>query len=237
MAPRRAVYLMTGVILATIVACVSLQPSTPTPPQSSTASESADAESQGSESQDLEVDKARPDTKIVTMSIEGEATEVELKLFQHEDLPFTTYYPADGFIPEVTASNRGTNAQFFFSPTGEKDENAYIRFFLPARAMSVETMQDVILGEQGLLITNNWELVDRTTIVSYPWVKEMMLYRQPGNEQMAVGAIYIGQADEGAFYALLHYPIEYGDGFEPRANILLENLQFSESDNPASRVE
>jgi hypothetical protein len=220
MISRTAVYLSVTGILAILVACVSLQSkngNSPATPADNAAPADSAAEQGG---------KVQPDTKIITMNLEGESEEVELKLFQHSSLPFTTYYPAKSFTPELRSSEDGVGVRFYFSPTGEKNAAAYICFFLPNRSDNLEDMQELVLGDRGLLVSNQWELLDRTNIVSYSWAEEKMLYRQQAGGEQMVGAIYVGQEAGYTFYTVTHYPIEYGDGFEPRSNILLENLQF-----------
>jgi hypothetical protein len=224
MISRNMVYWLIGGMLAATTACASLHSRESNfpglPPSPAASNSSTDASPSGPP------DKVQPDSKIITMSLEGEASEVELKLFQHQALPFTTYYPAQAFTPEVRTSKDGVEVWFYFSPTGVKDENAYLSFFLPNRSTNVETMQNMILGDRGLLVDNQWELLDRTDIVSYGWAEEKLLYQHRKGGEQAVGAIYVGEEDGQAFYTLTHYPVEYGDGFEPRSNIILENLQF-----------
>jgi hypothetical protein len=173
----------------------------------------------------------RPDTRVIPMTIEGQVIEMELELFDQQPLPFTTYVPTKDFENEVNSSNQGTVAQFFFSPTGKKNEAAYVQIFLPARYTTIEDMRELLLNEQGLLATNRWQLVDRTDIVSYPWAREKLIYQQQVEKQNFVGSIYIGDYQGRAFYALTHYPIEFVDGFEPRSTIMLENLQFRDENS------
>lgn len=173
----------------------------------------------------------RPDTRVMPMTIEGQVVEMELELFDKQPLPFTTYVPTKDFQNEVNSSDQGTVAQFFFSPTGQKNEAAYVQIFLPARYTTVEDMRELLLNDQGLLATNRWQLVDRTDIVSYPWAREKLIYQQQVKEQNFVGSIYIGDYRGRAFYALTHYPAEYVDGFEPRSTIMLENLQFRDENS------
>lgn len=175
----------------------------------------------------------RPDTRVMPMAIEGQVTEMELQLFDQLPLPFTTYFPVRDFQSKVSHSEQGTVAQFTFSVKGKKNESAYVQIFLPAQRTSIEEMQGLLLNEQGLLAINSWQLVDRTEIVSYPWAREKLIYRQQSGEQLYVGSIYIGDYEGRSFYALTHYPVEYADGFEPRSTIMLENLQFR-SENSAS---
>jgi hypothetical protein len=217
-----------GAIVASMVACVSLQSGETHQPISPIQSTSTPV--RGAES-----DKTRPDTKIVTVNLEGQATQMELRLFHQDMIPFTTYYPVGGFVPAVEQSEteQATTVQFQFSPTETKDDQAYITVFIPDRALSTQALQDLILGERGLLVTNQWELVDRTDIVSYPWATEKLIYQHYGDingseAERMVGSIYFGQEGGQTFYVITHYPIEYGDGFEPRSSIVLENLQFDD---------
>lgn len=174
----------------------------------------------------IAIPSGRPDTRIMPMTIEGRVIEMELSLFDKQPLPFSTYVPTKDFQSEVTASEQGTVAQFFFSPKGKKDQTAYVQIFLPARQTSVEEMQQLLLDGQGLLAENRWNLVDRTNIVSYSWATEKLIYQQKTDKQNFVGSIYIGDHQGQAFYALTHYPAASMNSFEPRSTIMLENLQF-----------
>jgi hypothetical protein len=160
------------------------------------------------------------------MTVDGKAVELELHLFNQATLPFTTYVPIKDFQNEVNSSNQGTVAQFFFTPKAQKKSSAYVQIFLPAQQTSIEEMRDLLMGDRGLLSSNNWQLVDRTDIVSYPWAREKLIYQQRTGNQNFLGAIYIGENQGRSFYALTHYPTEYSDSFEPRSTVMLENLQF-----------
>ncbi|WNZ22994.1 hypothetical protein HJG54_09050 [Leptolyngbya sp. NK1-12] len=232
MKPRQAIYLLLGIGLS-ISGCTSLgsakQAATSdtslTAPVESPAESPVEllAENAGPSSV---TEKLRPDTRIMPMTIEGEVVEMELRLFDQSALPFTTYVPKKDFQDKVDSSDQGTVAQFIFSPGGKKDETAYVQIFMPSRRTTVEEMRELLLSENGLLATNNWELVDRTDIVSYAWAREKLIYQQRADKTDYFGSIYIGDYQGRSFYALTHYPAEYGDGFEPRSTIMLENLQF-----------
>lgn len=225
--PHSLIYGLVGVIvLATGIACVSFQsgisksptPSATTPSPSATSSPIDEAASE----------RDRPDTKIITMNLEGRSTEVELRLYEKESLPFFTYYPTKNFTPEFKPLEEGDRLRFYFTAKGKKDEEAYVSFFQPDETTSPEAMLETIMGADGLLVRNKWELVDRTDIVSYPWAVEKLIYQQQKEDDLIVGAIYIGAKDGQAFYVLTHYSEEYSDRFDPTANIMLENLQFND---------
>jgi hypothetical protein len=173
----------------------------------------------------------QPASRVIPLSIEGQSVEVELKLFNSADVPFTTYVPEKDFQSNVSGSGEGQGIRFYYSPTGKKDENAYVQMFMPSSPNSVEDIRQLILGDQGVMASNQWELVDRTDVISYPWAKEKLTYQQQNrgtDGEMVIGAIYIGENKGKAFYVLTHYPAEYLDGFEPRSAVILENLQFRE---------
>lgn len=173
----------------------------------------------------------QPESRVIPLSIEGQPIEVELKLFNPVDAPFTTYVPAKDFQSDVSGSGEGQGIRFYYSPTGKKDVSAYVQMFMPSSPSSVEDIRQLILGDAGIMASNQWELVDRTDVISYPWAKEKLTYQQPTQGaagSMIIGAIYIGEDKGRAFYILTHYPAEYSDGFEPRSAVILENLQFRE---------
>lgn len=225
---QRLIQPFLGVGFSLLVGCSLLSSNNvPAANPSTTASNESPAATVPAPSSEQE----RPDTRVIPMTIEGQVIEMELQLFDQQPLPFTTYVPAEDFQNEVNSSDQGTVAQFFFSPTGKKDEAAYVQIFLPARYTTIEDMRGLLLSDQGLLASNRWQLVDRTDIVSYPWAREKLIYQQQVKEQNFVGSIYIGDYQGRAFYALTHYPAEYGDGFEPRSTIMLENLQFRDENS------
>jgi hypothetical protein len=171
----------------------------------------------------------QPETRVTPISIEGQSIEVELQLFNQPSLAFTTYVPTKEFQTHIETSDEGLGARFYYSPTGKKDENAYLYLYQPSSDNnSLEAVRQLILGDQGVMASNQWELGDRTDIVSYPWAKEKLTYQQQTPNGLAVGAIYIGENQGKAFYVLTHYPAEYTDGFEPRSAVILENLKFRE---------
>jgi len=196
----------------------------PTAPPSPSPSSTANATTQSSR-------QFQPESRVIALSIEGQPVEVELKLFNPVEVPFTTYVPAKDFQSDISGLNKGQGIHFYYSPTGKKDENAYVQMFMPDSPNSVEDIRQLILGDEGIMASNQWELVDRTDVISYPWAKEKLTYQQQTGGaagEMAIGAIYIGEDKGKAFYVLTHYPAEYSDGFEPRSAVILENLQFKE---------
>lgn len=225
MKPQQAIYGLFGVSFVVLASCTVLRSNQQTADSTANPTTASPTESP-SPSPSPSSEENRPDTRVMPMTIEGKIIELELRLFDQPRVPFTTYVPTKDFQNEVTSSKTGTVAQFFFSPKGKKDETAYVQIFLPTQQTSIEDMRGLLLDNQGLLASNNWELVDRTDIVSYPWAREKLIYQQQSGKRSFIGSIYIGDYDGRSFYALTHYPAEYSNGFEPRSTIMLENLQF-----------
>jgi hypothetical protein len=236
MKPRKINFLWVGAGLSTLLISVLLAYTLPffdrLNPSSSSKSPTASPSPSGAANVTTQGSKQfQPESRVIPLSIEGQSVEVELRLFNPAGVSFTTYVPAKDFQSDVSGSGEGQGIRFYFSPTGKKDKNAYVQMFMPSSPNSVEDIRQLILGDQGVMASNQWELVDRTDIISYPWAKEKLTYQQQTQGtagEMIIGSIYIGEDKGKAFYILTHYPAEYSDGFEPRSAVILENLQFRE---------
>lgn len=192
--------------------------------QSTTESPAATNNNQLEPTADTKRDAERPSTKTDTISIEGEKSEVTLKLYDELSQIFTTYFPKDDFVAESVSSGEGTGSTFYFNIDGNKNSDVYVSVFFPNGVNSAEQLERLLTAKGGLVQTNQWQMENRTKDVPYSWAKEKILYKQPGNEQNILAALYIGEANGKVFYVITHYPAEYGDGFAPRADFILKNL-------------
>ncbi|WP_414566451.1 MULTISPECIES: hypothetical protein [unclassified Anabaena] len=167
----------------------------------------------------------RPETKTATISIEGEETPINLRLYQEYSQLFTTYYPDEDFISEGVSSGEGTGVRFISNFDGNKNEDAYVSFSFLNSFQTLEQLRNFVNGASGLIASNGWQIVNQTQDASYPWSQEQIVFREG---QDITGVIYLGEQNGKVFYAVTHYPLEYGDGFAPRADFILQNLQVSE---------
>lgn len=228
-----------GAILAlsTIAACTSGSNNTvdsgvssdranvPTQSEQSTAqSPAATNKNQLEPTADTKRDSEKPSTKTDTISIEGEKSEVTLKLYDELSQIFTTYFPKDDFVAESVSSGEGTGSLFYFNIDGNKNSDAYVSVFFPNEVNNAEQLERLLTAKGGLVQTNQWQMENRTKDIPYSWAKEKIIYKQPGSEQNILAALYIGEANGKVFYVITHYPAEYGDGFAPRADFILKNL-------------
>lgn len=229
-----------GAILAlsTIAACTSGSNNTvdsdvgsdranvPTTNEQSTAeSPAATNNNQLEPTADTKGDSKRPSTKTDTISIEGEKSEVTLKLYDELSQIFTTYFPKDDFVAESVSSGEGTGSTFYFNIDGNKNSDVYVSVFFPNDVNNAEQLERLLTAKGGLVQKNQWQMENRTKDVPYSWAKEKILYKQPGSEQNILAALYIGEANGKVFYVITRYPAEYGDGFAPRADFILKNLE------------
>ncbi|MBK1987946.1 hypothetical protein A0J48_010405 [Sphaerospermopsis aphanizomenoides BCCUSP55] len=166
--------------------------------------------------------KNRPSKKTTTISIEGEKTQITLQLYQSKNL-LTTYFPDPDFRAESTASGEGQSVRFIVNFGGIKNENAYVHIAFLNNLKTLGQVRNFINGKRGLIASNKWRVVSRTANVPYPWAKEKINFSK-GKD--IVGEIYLGEQKGKAFYVITHYPVEYGDGFAPREDVILRNLEI-----------
>lgn len=223
---RNLGHILTGVLLAAVVACAPPSTQTPSASQDTQLESEASSDESSPEAQSYSESSA-PETKTAQLSVEGETTEIELERFVSESSPFITYFPAEDFMPEVAGESKEEGDRFYFSPTGTPDQKAYVQIVFPEGASSSEDVKELVLGGKGLLAANNWDEVSQNSSSAYPWAVEEIIYEQDTEAEIYTGVVYIGEQNGEAFYVVTHAPVEYGDGFDPRANMILENLEIS----------
>jgi hypothetical protein len=165
---------------------------------------------------------SKPANKTATMLIEGEETPIELKLYEEQNL-FSTYFPPEDFVVESQTLQQQKAVKFVVNFGGVKNENAYLQLIFPENAENIEAIKNLITGENGLLASNQWQIVQRDHNVPYPWVKEKIAFSKG---QDIVGDIYIGEENGKVFYVITHLPIEYVDGFAAREKLILNDLEI-----------
>lgn len=214
---RNLLCLLSGIlVLSTSTACASqteppgnratnFNPSTVTSIDSSTTS------------------KSRPNKKTVTD--EWTQRQIPVKLFNQNGFPFTTYFPENDFIVESAAADEGMGVWFYSKASGKKYQSAYLHFFFPAKSQNLEGMRRSVVGRRGLMETNKWTVKRRTQTVPYAWAKERIDFEQRQGNKTIMGTVYIGEYKGKAFRVTEHFPADYGDGFAPRASIILKELQ------------
>lgn len=165
---------------------------------------------------------SQPPTKTSVIFIEGEKTAIALRLYDEYKNLFTTYFPNQDFLPEGVSSGEGTGARFIANFGGVRNNKAYVSVSFLNSVKNLGQLRRFVNSKSGLLASNKWRVISRTQNTSYPWAKEKIVFRQ-GRD--ITGTLYLGQQNGKVFYVITHYPLEYGDGFAPRADLILRNLQ------------
>lgn len=222
---RNLVYLIScTLILTTSTACVSQTAQTQ---NAATIADSPTLTSINTSTQKPSLQsKSRPNKKTVTD--EWTQRQIPVKLFSMEGFPFTTYFPDNDFIVESGASDEGMGVWFYSKASGKKYEPAYVHVFFPAKPPNLEGMRRSVLGNRGLMKTNRWTVKRRSQNVPYPWAKERIDFEQRRGNTSFMGTVYIGEYKGKAFRVTEHFPADYGDGFAPRASIILKELQVKD---------
>jgi hypothetical protein len=212
---HQLIYLMTGtLLLSTFLGCTM-------PNQLSTTDNITATPNTVDASYNSKIN--RLPIKTATISVEGEKIPITLRLYdQYSDL-FTTYFPEKDFIVEGGGSGEGTGVRFIANFGGSKNENAYVHVAFMNNLRTLGQVRSFINRKGGLIASNGWQVVSQTQNVSYPWAKEKIVFSK-GKD--ITGTLYLGQQKGKAFYIITHYPVEYGDGFPPRADLILRNLVF-----------
>lgn len=164
----------------------------------------------------------RPNNKTATISVEGEKTSISLKLYQKKNV-FSTYFPEEDFLVKSEDANQRKAAKFIVNFGGVKNEDAYVKFVFPDDLKTLEEVKNFINSKDGIIASNGWKVGSRSDTLTYPWAKEKITFSKG---QEIFGNIYIGEEKGKVFYVITHYPAEYGDGFEPRADLILSNLEI-----------
>lgn len=227
-------------ILSTVAACTSgsntavdsgaSSDNVNTPTQTEGATDKSTAaikDKQTTPTTDTTKQSAKPRTKTDTISIEGEKSEVNLKLYDEVSPVFTTYFPEEAFVPESASSGEGTGTTFYYNVNGTKNQDVYVSVSFPTSPNNLEEVKKIVTGNGGLVQTNQWKVVEQTKEVPYSWAKEKMIFQKSQGSDNIVGEVYLGESEGKVFYVVNHYPAEYGDGFVPRSNLILKNLQVS----------
>jgi hypothetical protein len=173
-------------------------------------------------------------TKTTTIQVEGETQQIPLELLQSSY--FSTYFPSDRFKIVQVGSGEGSATWFYWKQSdGTTNKNAYVQVFLPGQRLSVDQARQFLVGNRALFETNDWQRLDRGSGDRYAesayssWLRDLIRFEPRTNPQSIAGTAYIGEIEGRAFYVISHYPREYGDGFLPRADVILKNIKGKET--------
>ena len=158
---------------------------------------------------------SRPDSTTATIRIEGTDEPVDLRLVTVEDvpLPFSTYVPA-GWTDDVLGSGEGTGARFAMGGSGAE---GVVTVFVPSEPnrAGIEELARVVAESNGTARA----MTDRPA-----WARAGYTFSGPA----ALGSVLVGEHAGVPFYILRTFPPDMGDGFAPRAALVLDRLRWAD---------
>lgn len=174
----------------------------------------------------------RPITRTDTVSLEGMREPMALRLFRTPEnfpLPFTAYVPED-MDPRADASD-GT-AHFTAEFGGVRNEDAFVHLFVFPEGTplpeAVATARGYTAGRSGIPVSRGVEPVtDDNPPPDLDWALESFRFHYQGAGPWYAGAVAVGRHDQRHFMIVRHYPVEYADGFGPRAGLVLETWRWA----------
>lgn len=171
--------------------------------------------------------EVRPSDKRVPISIEGVEEEMRLVLYESpSDFPlvFSTYIPED-MAAERWRGTEGDAVAFVAVLGGQRNEAAAMRMIVH-RAGATEYEVVEILTELARDLGTDLEAPPNGP--RFDWsVREFRNVAHPAREDAAQGFMGIGRRDNRYYTIAIHYPAEYGDGFGPRANRILQEWRWT----------
>lgn len=170
-----------------------------------------------------------------TIFIEGTQETIQLTPYSEPNYGVATFIPEHDFIAEPSASGEGMSVKFISNFGGQKNPKANINVFFPAGNPGLDQLRDMTIGPRGLLAMNKWRLLksDKKTKLPYSWAQEYYTFQHKDGNNYSSGSVIIGESQGRAMQVIITYPSEYGDGFLPRAGILLKHVQISALKEPS----
>lgn len=158
---------------------------------------------------------SRPETATGTIQIEGMAEALDLRLVTVEDIPlaFSTYVP-DEWTEDMVSSGEGSAVVLTM---GEPPLDGSVSLFVPSQAnrgQIASIARAVAESRGGALPLGDAE----------DWVRGGHRFMDGGR----VGSVRIGEHAGIPFYVVTDYPVEMGDGFPPRAVLVLDRLRWAD---------
>lgn len=173
----------------------------------------------------------RPPHRTDTVRLEGMPETLSLRLFQAPGsfpLPFSAYVPEQLAAETVSEAN----IQFVAEFGGHRNEDA----FLHVHVLPPGTSQEAAVAEarayktgRGVPVSQGIEIVqDEQTPPDLPWALEAFPFRYQSGGEWFTGRIAVGRHGGLFFMIVRHYPAEYGDGFGPRADLILDSWRWED---------
>lgn len=153
-----------------------------------------------------------PEQKMDSIQIEGSSQPLTLKVVQPPaSLPFVTYVPSDMLFEHV-AADEGEGFTFYTNFGGRKNENAYLLMFIyPEGTKQVDAVR----------LVKAW-VASRADVAA----SQIEQFRYEKDGTRFVAGIDLRMHGNRYYYIAKQYPEEYSEGFNPRAQRILDEWKW-----------
>lgn len=231
MRKRWVLVALTLVLLAALVGCSSDEVDMQNPPtggQPGDVTQSGDAQPGDTPGDTTEpgepgadAEPAEPQTKEGTILIEGMEEPVTLLKFDAPDdwpLQFSTWYP-DSWLAETESTEEGQRVRFVANYGGNRNDDVFFEVFVYPDGT---TEEDVLARAADLAEELGINAISERrygwTMAEYAGVTD------------AVNVLLVGGYGQNFFHVWEHYPGEFGDGYAPRAQLVMNEWLFDTGD-------
>lgn len=168
-----------------------------------------------------------PVTTSASISVEGSTEAVNLQRYESPPgfaLPFVTHLPT-GMEVGAAAEEMGGDA-VRFQATSSPD--AFVQLFVHPVGQSVDAAIEDIRGvaeSYGVPGVGEVDPADR-----HPWALAEYRFRSRGTITPPLeGYVSLGQHAGRLFHIVVQYPAEFGDGFLPRVDLILDSWRWKDT--------
>lgn len=169
--------------------------------------------------------EARPETGTDTLHIEGMPHVIEVRLVASPPdfpLPFTTYVPPD---VEVADADRGDQAEVRFS--AKYGAGGPAEAWLEISAYPTD-LTDEAATERARRAAGAAGVRVRADEPMQPWSIAEWRVQPDSTTEGRMGRVMLGRHGERYFHVRTLYPPEFGDGFGPRAALVLRHVRWGD---------
>lgn len=174
----------------------------------------------------------RPATRTDTVLIEGAPEPITTELYRPPDdfpLPFTTYVPQD---MHATADPSERTAHFTAAFDGARNEDAFIHLYVfPPDTPEQEAIALArgYKAAQGIPVSRGIEIIsDELRPPELQNAVEAFRFRYQSEEKWFGGIVGVARLGNRHYMLVRHYPLEYGDGFIPRADLIFRSWEWAD---------
>lgn len=168
-----------------------------------------------------------PDYIETEFIVEGMRESLTLSLFDDPAFSFYTYYPEDMF-KEKSISDDRKSVTFLAGFGGIINPSVYLTITMRHKGVfsSTACFLHYLVEETGI---RSLEWKGRViTIDTIECQIDVKMKEYIFRDDEIVVTLYAGEYEEQYFWIKKHYPIEYGDGFHPRADLIIAHFTWKD---------